>query len=242
MFRCFQQADLRREDLLELLIRGNDAAVVELLRLDVNPELLRHLRARHLLPAADRRQALAQVHRGEETLGSKAFLLRLHCRHNGRTEQSGQQQLCSRRISPESDLLDHRFMSVYRRLEATVHEQVLNAESESAQSCSMDTVKLLKDDSRNYQKSHGFFPKQVSEAQKTDALLLRRQDGLLAPGLAVAADLSPLRSLRPQRQRLLHGLRRLRNRGLGRRGLRRGRHSDRKDQHAHTSLEPDLCI
>ena len=136
-------------------------------------------------------------------------------------------------------------MNVYQRLEATVHEkdkQMLNPESESAQSCSMDTVKLLNEISRNYQKFYGFFPKQVSEAQKTDALLLRRQDGLLAPGLAVAADLRPLRSLRPLRQRLLHGLRRLRNRGLGRRGLRRGRHCDQKDEHAHTSLEPPVLF
>ena len=53
----------------------------------------------------------------------------------------------------------------------------------------MDTVKLLNEISRNYQKFYGCFPKQVSEAQKTDALLLRSGGGLLGASLPVLLDL-----------------------------------------------------
>ena len=133
-------------------------------------------------------------------------------------------------------------MNVYQRLEATVHEkdkQMLNPESESAQSCSMDTVKLLNEISRNYQKFYGCFPKQVSEAQKTDALLLRSGGGLLGARLPVLLGLHPLNLQRPLRRRLLRLLRRgLRNRGLlGLGRLGGGRHRDgRVDETAR--LEP----
>ena len=67
---------------------------------------------------------------------------------------------------------------------------------------------------------------QVHRSEEPDALLLLREGGLLAPRLAVALDQRALRSLRLQRQRLLHRLRRrgLGDRGLGDRRLRRRRH------------------
>merc|ERR1719337_180601 len=62
-----------RQDGLQLVIGLNEAAVVQLLGLDVDPEFLNRLRTSHLLPAADRRKACTQVHRSEET---NALLLR----------------------------------------------------------------------------------------------------------------------------------------------------------------------
>jgi len=54
-----------REDRLERRIRLDDPAVVQAVLLDVHPDLLRHLRARHRLPTADARQRRAQGLRGE---------------------------------------------------------------------------------------------------------------------------------------------------------------------------------
>merc|ERR1719305_2050359 len=54
-------------DFLEGSIRRDNTTSVQLVLLDVTPELLDGLRAGHLLPAADRRQVSAQVHRSEET-------------------------------------------------------------------------------------------------------------------------------------------------------------------------------
>ena len=77
---------------------------MRLLGLDVGPELLGRLRTGHLLPAADRRQALAQGHRREETLGSEAFLIQLHRRHSGaRAAVAGAATFG--KISPEADVL-----------------------------------------------------------------------------------------------------------------------------------------
>merc|ERR1719488_261940 len=61
-----QHVDTRHgEDFLHGRIGLDSAALVELVLFYVNPDLLRHLRARHRLPTADRRQLRAQSLWGE---------------------------------------------------------------------------------------------------------------------------------------------------------------------------------
>merc|ERR1711977_367654 len=55
-----------RQDLLQLRVRRDGAALVELVLLDVRPERLRHLRARHLGLAADRGEVGGERLGGEE--------------------------------------------------------------------------------------------------------------------------------------------------------------------------------
>merc|ERR1719152_543132 len=62
-----QHVDTRHgEDFLHGRIGLDSAALVELVLFYVNPDLLRHLRARHRLPTADRRQLRAQSLWGEK--------------------------------------------------------------------------------------------------------------------------------------------------------------------------------
>merc|ERR1711869_129377 len=63
----FQHVDARnREDRLHRRVGFDDAPVVQLVLLDVDPDLLRPFRARHRLPTADGRQRRAQRLRGEK--------------------------------------------------------------------------------------------------------------------------------------------------------------------------------
>jgi len=56
-----------RQDLLQLRVRRDGAALVELVLLDVRPERLHHLRAGHLVLAADRGEVGGERLGGEET-------------------------------------------------------------------------------------------------------------------------------------------------------------------------------